>query len=55
MWRAVHSYLSDVLVSAQEALDVAEHLGDRHVSQTVELRGAEGETSAANSLNRNVH
>lgn len=48
MWRPVHSYLSDVLVGAQEALDVAEHLGDRHVSKRVELRGAEGETSAAN-------
>lgn len=36
MWRDVHSYLSHVLVGAQETLDVAEHLGDRHFSQTVE-------------------
>ena len=28
---AARSHLSDVLVGAQEALNVTEHLGDRHV------------------------
>lgn len=36
MWRDVHSYLSHVLVRAQETLDVTEHLSDRHFAHTVE-------------------
>lgn len=36
VWRDAHSYLPHVLVGAQEALDVTEHLGNRHFSQTVE-------------------
>lgn len=36
VWRDTHSYLPHVLVGAQEALDVTEHLGNRHFSQTVE-------------------
>lgn len=50
MARDVHSYLPHVLVRAQEALDVAEHLSDRHFfsHREVEQRKADNRKTVVN-------